>query len=57
LIGEIDVLSHSEPWRLDPDDFIFPRTAIRLGPKFQANVPFGPEFDAASSLGTSILQL
>ncbi|KAF8806889.1 hypothetical protein BYT27DRAFT_7190581 [Phlegmacium glaucopus] len=28
---------------LDPDDLIFPRTASRIGPKFQANVPPGPE--------------
>jgi hypothetical protein len=23
----------------DPDDFIFPRIATRVGPKYQANVP------------------
>ncbi|GLB41633.1 putative PHD-zinc-finger like domain containing protein [Lyophyllum shimeji] len=30
---------------LDPDDLIFPRTATRHGPKFQANVPPAPELD------------
>ncbi|KAJ7696471.1 hypothetical protein B0H17DRAFT_929204 [Mycena rosella] len=30
---------------LDPEDLIFPRTATRLGPKFQANVAAEPETD------------
>lgn len=30
-------------YELDPDDLIFPRTASRIGPKFQVNVPPGPE--------------
>ncbi|KAF8075155.1 PHD-zinc-finger like domain-containing protein [Lyophyllum atratum] len=30
---------------LDPDDLIFPRTATRHGPKFQANVAPAPELD------------
>ncbi|KAF9466166.1 hypothetical protein BDZ94DRAFT_1252260 [Collybia nuda] len=30
---------------LDPDDLIFPRTATRQGPKFQANVASHPELD------------
>lgn len=30
---------------LDPDDLIFPRTATRQGPKFQANVAPAPELD------------
>lgn len=30
---------------LDPDDLIFPRTATRQGPKFQANVAPHPELD------------
>ncbi|KAF8972764.1 hypothetical protein BDZ97DRAFT_1649930 [Flammula alnicola] len=28
---------------LDPDDLIFPRTASRVGPKYQANVPTAPD--------------
>ncbi|KAJ7180838.1 hypothetical protein C8R46DRAFT_594216 [Mycena filopes] len=31
---------------LDPEDLIFPRAAIRLGPKFQANVSAEPEMDS-----------
>ncbi|KIL69139.1 hypothetical protein M378DRAFT_98405 [Amanita muscaria Koide BX008] len=31
---------------LDPDDLIFPRTATRQGPKFQAVVPPAPDRDA-----------
>ncbi|KAG5653605.1 hypothetical protein H0H81_011977 [Sphagnurus paluster] len=34
---------------LDPDDLIFPRTATRHGPKFQANVAPAPELDIAPS--------
>ncbi|RDB15348.1 Lid2 complex component snt2 [Hypsizygus marmoreus] len=30
---------------LDPDDLIFPRTATRHGPKYQATVPLAPELD------------
>lgn len=30
------------PLSTDEDDFIFPRTATRLGTKFQANVPLAP---------------
>jgi len=30
---------------IDPDDLIFPRTATRHGPKYQANVPAAPELD------------
>ncbi|KAJ6619944.1 hypothetical protein B0H10DRAFT_1912520 [Mycena sp. CBHHK59/15] len=30
---------------LDPEDLIFPRAATRLGPKFQANVPAGPDME------------
>lgn len=29
--------------QIDPDDLIFPRTASRIGAKFQVNVPPGPE--------------
>lgn len=28
---------------IDPEDLIFPRTASRIGPKFQANVPLAPD--------------
>ncbi|PPQ93874.1 hypothetical protein CVT25_013583 [Psilocybe cyanescens] len=28
---------------LDPEDLIFPRTASRVGPKYQANVPLDPQ--------------
>ncbi|KAF5373286.1 hypothetical protein D9615_007375 [Tricholomella constricta] len=34
---------------LDPDDLIFPRTATRHGPKFQATVALAPELDIAPS--------
>jgi hypothetical protein len=30
-------------YKLDPDDLIFPRTASRIGAKFQVTVPPGPE--------------
>ncbi|CCM01335.1 uncharacterized protein FIBRA_03384 [Fibroporia radiculosa] len=30
---------------LDPDDFIFPRAATRVGPKYQAVVPLAPGLD------------
>ncbi|KDQ26518.1 hypothetical protein PLEOSDRAFT_1105423 [Pleurotus ostreatus PC15] len=34
---------------LDPDDLIFPRTATRQGPKYQANVPLAPDPNAIMS--------
>ncbi|KAG5219361.1 PHD type zinc finger protein with BAH domain-containing protein [Salix suchowensis] len=33
----------------DPDDLIFPRTATRQGPKYQANVPLAPDPNAIMS--------
>lgn len=35
----------------DPDDLIFPRTATRQGPKFQAVVPPAPDRDAVLTPG------
>ncbi|KAH9945765.1 hypothetical protein B0H21DRAFT_860461 [Amylocystis lapponica] len=34
---------------LDPDDLIFPRSATRVGPKYQANVPLAPGIDNVAS--------
>lgn len=34
---------------LDPDDFIFPRAATRVGSKYQANVPLAPGTEGAYS--------
>lgn len=37
--------------QIDPDDLIFPRTATRQGPKFQAVVPPAPDRDAVLTPG------
>jgi hypothetical protein len=37
--------------QIDPDDLIFPRTATRQGPKFQAVVPPAPDRDAVLAPG------
>jgi len=34
---------------IDPDDLIFPRTATRIGTKYQANVPSAPGIDSLPS--------
>ncbi len=38
-------------FRIDADDLIFPRTATRQGPKFQAVVPPAPDRDAVLTAG------
>lgn len=36
-------LNLCDPYFTDPEDLIFPRTATRQGPKYQANVPPAPD--------------
>ena len=41
--GKLYRLVLTYTYKIDPDDLIFPRTASRIGAKFQVNVPPGPE--------------
>ena len=42
---------------IDPDDFIFPRAATRVGPRFQANLPSIQDPRASSEPGVIIMLL
>lgn len=44
---------HMLTMSIDPDDLINPRTATRVGPKFQANIGPVPDRDNISPLGAS----
>lgn len=45
------MLTHLLTIVIDPDDLINPRTATRVGPKFQANVGPVPDTENISPLG------